>query len=974
MLKDLCLQKTEFEERAENLLSQVQGKPHIMVAVDIEHFRLFNKIYGREAGDYVLDHVADCIKNLVDTHGGMASYMGGDNFSIIMENDLKLVEELEKDILNGLEKYNTKVMFYPIFGVAPIKDTTESVVGLYDNATMALSQTRGRYANRIGYYNSEMEEDLVKELELLSDIQDALEKEEFTFFAQPQCDILTGKIVGAESLVRWIHPEKGMISPGVFIPVLEKNGLIYELDRYVWERVCRWLRSWINRGHHPIPLSINVSRMDILSMDVCGFLKELMEVYNLPKKYLKVEITEGAYAESNGEIDKVVKNLRDEGFIVMMDDFGSGYSSLNMLKNVSVDVIKLDMRFLDISEKEEENEKGIGILESVVNMTKTMGLPIIVEGVETKGQEKFLLSMGCRYIQGFYYYRPLPLEQFEELLADERKLDFGGVRCSQVEGIHVRELLDDNLFDDVILNNMLGATAFYEVYENNVEITRVNQQYFRMAGIAEVAGVGQDVTLWNHVRDDDYIKLLTLFEQAYDNPDSGAQGPIHFVRTDGNVLWVYIKLFFMEEREGRKLYFGSLVDMTDLRVKKSEPEKALGPVADWTEEQQSYVSKHFDELPVAFGVAKMFTDESGESVDYDMVYVNRELAQYYGGNSDRLKSRVTLLFEAEQSIVPKAFHIAYNGGVEEIYTYSSLSNRYLQLTLYQYDQGYVGCILRDVTHTRMNKDALDQIMQSYREVYFINLKDNYCRMIYPNGENMLERGNYEELVNRHYGNGRILTYDEKNVRKFLSLDNLKTKLRDKEQITYRYRRSTEEIPDEWCQTTIAVSERKNGEPKTAVVMVRSIDAILKEEENKRQQNMAKSLTNMAEGFFVYEADKEKKILYANPKVLQIFGCRTMEEFMELTGGTFCGMVHKEDFLRIESEIQEQIHRSDSHMDYIQYRIVRKDGEERWVDDWGHLEDNVEEGSEKLFYVFIKDSTDTINERDKDRLMNLNRYY
>lgn len=314
-------------------------------------------------------------------------------------------------------------------------------------------------------------------------------------------------------------PHKGVDIAGAFVPVLEKNGFIAELDRYVWRRVCQWLRTWIDRGYRPVPISINVSRLDIFSMDVPVYLTELVEEYGLPPRLIKVEITESAYSESNVKIIKAVRDLRIAGFLVMMDDFGSGYSSLNMLKDISVDVLKLDMRFLDISEKEEE--KGINIIESVVNMARVMGLPVIVEGVETKKQEKMLLNLGCRYTQGYYYYRPLSIPQFEELLSDERRLDYEGLRCRQVESLHVREFLDSNLFSDTMVNNMLGAAAFYEMYDNQITITRVNEQYYRLAGASISAEADDSKKLWNHVRDDDRTLLYSIFAQAYENPTEG---------------------------------------------------------------------------------------------------------------------------------------------------------------------------------------------------------------------------------------------------------------------------------------------------------------------------------------------------------------------------------------------------------------------------------------------------------------------
>ena len=247
-------------------------------------------------------------------YGGVAGYQGGDNFSMLMPNKMGLIEELRDGVMQRIGRWNHKAGFLPVIGVCVIDDTTIAPDTLYDRAATALSHVSGNYTNRICKYNISMEEELEEELRLLSEVQTALEKEELTFYVQPQCDISTGKIVGAESLVRWIHGTKGMISPGVFVPVLEKNGYIADLDQYVWKKVCEWLRSWIDRGYHPVPISINVSRIDIFSMDVPGYLMGLLRRYDLPVKLIKVELTESAYAENNDKIIRTVKQLREAGF------------------------------------------------------------------------------------------------------------------------------------------------------------------------------------------------------------------------------------------------------------------------------------------------------------------------------------------------------------------------------------------------------------------------------------------------------------------------------------------------------------------------------------------------------------------------------------------------------------------------------------------------------------------------------------
>ena len=272
-------------------------------------------------------------------------------------------------------------------------------------------------------------------------------------------------------------------------------------------------------------------------------------------------------------------------------------------------------------------------------------------------------------------------------------------------------------------------------------------------------------------------------------------------------------------------------------------------------------------------------------------------------------------------LLTKAYQAAFLGETLNHYAYSSVSGHYLQLTLYQYEYGYVACLIRDVTHMQIHEGALNSMVLSYREVYFLHLKDNYCRMIYPDENRMMERGNYEAVINRHFGTGKILKYDEANIRRFLSLENLRAALKDQNSVEYRYRRSAKDIADEWCLTSVTVSERENGIPKTAVITIRSIDAIMKEEENRRQLRMAESLANMSDGFFIYRAKEDEKILYANPAVVEIFGCESMEDFMDMVNNSFKGMVHPEDLNRVKCDIEQQVDHSDENMDYVQYRII-----------------------------------------------------
>ncbi len=961
----------DFMEDTRQFITQAAPDSYCMVAIDILHFRLFNKLYGRSAGDQLLRQIAGHLETVRKEFRGVTGYFEGDNFCIVMPWQMKLVDQLWDSILASITQGGDVIGVVPLFGIAPLDDLELPPEFYYDCATLALAQATAR--QHTVRYDPGMESDLEEEIRLLAEVSDALKRDEFVFYAQPQCDITTGKLVGAESLVRWQHSTKGLIPPGKFIPVLERNGSIYLLDRQIWEKVCQWLRSWLDRGYTPVPISINISRIDIMSMDVPEYLEQLLKKYSLPAKYIKVEITESAYTEEDDSINDTVNRLRKAGFLVMMDDFGSGYSSLNMLKSIPVDVLKIDMRFLDISEGEEQ--KGIGILESIVNMARLMGLPIIVEGVETHQQENVLRNMGCRYTQGYYYYKPMPVDQLEAALADERQLDFTGLHCKQVEAFHIREFMDGNLFTDTTVNNIFGPSAIYDVFEGQIEITRVNEQYYRMAGMDRMDNQDMARKLWSNVRDDDRPVLLSLFERSYERRPAGAEGTIHYLRVDGKVLWVQVRVFFLREKEGHRIYFVSLADMTSLREQRKARSRAELPALHVDDLEHQRLEQYYGHLPSGFGLARIELDGEGEPTDYDIVYINREMGRMCGDDFDRIRHLILKAFgDNFRKVLRKAYQAAFLGESVDHYIYSSISGHYLQLTLFQYEYGYAGCLLRDVTHMQLYEGAFNSMVLSYREVYYLHLQDNYCRMIYPEQDQVSERGNYEAMVERHFGTGRILKYDEENVRRFLSLSHLRSALETQNSVDYRYRRRGEECADEWCMTSVTISKRENGKPKTAVITIQSIDKIMKEEEERRQARMAESLANMSDGFFIYRALEDENILYANPAVMDIFGCTSMRELLDHVQSSFRGMVHPEDLARVEWEIQHQIRNSDGNMDYVQYRIIRRDGQIRWVDDCGHLENSKWGEEHRLFYVFIKDITDTITSVQKEKLLNSNRFY
>ena len=541
-------------------VNETAAGKYCLVAIDIEHFKLFNEWYGQVAGDKLLREIGAHLNKMRQEFGGIAGYMGGDDFVIVLPNDEKVLENLKCRITGFVRAYGGHTGFLPAFGFYVIDDISLSASQMYDRAILAQETVKGNYAVRCAYYSSDMKTRLENNHVLLAEVQAGLERDEFIYYLQPKCNLNTGKIVGLESLVRWKHPEKGIVAPGYFIPVMESNGLITELDMKVWEQVCQTLQDWIKSGHKVIPISVNVSSVDIYAIDVVEHFKNLVRKYGLPPEYVELEITESAYVEEYKVITGVAEALRNAGFTVLMDDFGSGYSSLNMLKDVNVDVLKIDMKFLKMDEN--TMDKGMGILEAVTRMANIMGLRMIAEGVETEDQINYLLNMGCIYGQGYFFYKPLPVEEIKTLLNDENNVDYRGIQARKIEHIRFKDLFQSELASDSILNNILGPIAIYDVYCDNVELLQVNDKYCLLVG-QDPVDLAENVQVMEAIHPDDRKKMQNIFQRSFQRLAEGAEGTVRRRREDGQYIWINIKAFFLREQDGHKMFYGAVRDVSE---------------------------------------------------------------------------------------------------------------------------------------------------------------------------------------------------------------------------------------------------------------------------------------------------------------------------------------------------------------------------------------------------------------------------
>ena len=271
---------------------------------------------------------------------------------------------------------------------------------------------KGQYMHHEALYTEQMGKEMQREQQIINEMDTALEEKQFVVYFQPKYELDGYTPRGAEALVRWKKPDGTMVSPGEFIPVFEKNGFIIKLDYYVWDQVCQLIATALRAGRKPDPISVNVSRVNLYNPNFLESLVNLVEKYRIPPEYLHLELTESVFSDTENVILNAVNYLHKAGFTILMDDFGSGYSSLNVLKDIDLDVLKIDMKFLS---KGKDDGRGEKILAAVIQMAKALDMPVIAEGVEEKKQVQMLKRLGCNYIQGYYFAKPMPQEDYERL-------------------------------------------------------------------------------------------------------------------------------------------------------------------------------------------------------------------------------------------------------------------------------------------------------------------------------------------------------------------------------------------------------------------------------------------------------------------------------------------------------------------------------------------------------------------------------
>lgn len=548
--------KDKLFREVKGFLTKHSNKKFVFMVYDVDNFKVYNSFFGVEEGDKLIQAMANHIKYLMrEIPNSLYSRNGADTFNIVVEYNSEIISKIIHECVKFLMEYKPEYRIKPTFGIYIIDDINTGVAIMNDRAKLASRKCKGKFTQYSSYYDETLSAEIERSQLLINRVETAMEKEEFVVYYQPKYDIRTSKPESTEALCRWIDPVEGIIPPNSFIPIFEKNGLISKLDYYMWEHVCIHLRNLMDKGIKPLPVSVNISRVNIYNPKLVEVFCELLNKYDIPRELFNIELTESAYTETPEIMARVMSEFRVNGFITMMDDFGSGYSSLNVLKNIPVDKLKIDMKFMEASDYA---GRGECIVASVIRMAKWLNMTVVVEGIETESQVNFLRGIGCEYIQGYYFAKPMPFDEYVKLITtgdvDKKYL---GVE----NDLHTKIANEKNINFSEIISNSQHATALFSVNINKKEVKLIsgNENYYDIFGFKFIKEGMIELSKFIDINAEN--KLFETISEAIKNKNS-AEYEYRQVDIHNNNIWIYLIVNYMCDVDNRSVVLINFENIT----------------------------------------------------------------------------------------------------------------------------------------------------------------------------------------------------------------------------------------------------------------------------------------------------------------------------------------------------------------------------------------------------------------------------
>ncbi len=800
--------KRSFLLSTSRLIHDNPNKKYAIIRFNIDNFKLFNDIFGFDAGDKILFRMGKAFREA--EYGGMTyGYLYADHFVVCAEQEKIEPQTLAESTTALVQSMHSGFDFNVRLGIYNITDPDVEISFACDCAGVALYSIKNDYNRRFAYYEESMTADLKKEQELTAKMADAIKNEEFKVYLQPQYDYTTDTLIGAEALVRWLRDDEGLIPPGDFIPVFEKNGFITQLDEFVWDKTCQLQRKWLDMNINPVPVSVNISRRDIYNSDILMVFEKLLVKYKLDPSLLRLEITESAYMENPEQLINVVETLRKRGFCVEMDDFGSGYSSLNTLKNVPVDILKLDMKFIangtpQPGEDDASSYRGGMILSSVVRMANHLNLPVIAEGIESKNQADYLKSLGCFQMQGYYFARPMPSEKYEELLMAlppaERK---GSIEDKK----NIINFLDPSAQSTMLFNTFIGGTAIIERTGDSVEAIRINDQFFE-----ELCTTRNDFEAnkdFLEIMEDEsrkeFLSVLTKVKET--GKDSFCEIRCNPTGQEGQKLWLRARLRYLSSAGTSDIYYLS-IDNIDFQMQYLQANTAFS----------SRLSSIMETVPCG-----IITFECKEKLS--MIYLNETAASMFGYSYSDFKEKIEEdpFFTFHQDNKKEAEHFikrvidnkqpSFSLKIKVKCADGIFRNTQISGSLIERSEGYpyLSLILIDIdSQERLNYTRQIDFMHSvFSEVLELDYAKNTSRMIKGASSKKEISGtkSLDETV-QLWAEKYVHPEDRSSFLNFISPKNILDTKKDRKNLSFEYRTSPENGKVQFYRTVMLPMEQK----------------------------------------------------------------------------------------------------------------------------------------------------------------------
>lgn len=617
-LTDIYNQETFYSKTSEMIKDYPQTQ-FVIIYWNIERFKIINDLFGTAMGDKLLYTMGQKLKNLVGTQGTYGR-ISADHFAICIDKKFLNLKDLCEKSEHFFDDINPNFKTTVCFGIYDVEDINLPVDNMCDRANLALQKIKGDYSIHYAYYDKTLRDTLLAEQEIYNDMTSALKEHQFEIYIQPIIDIHNHCVDSGEILIRWNHPQKGLIPPNDFIPLFEKNGFIKELDYFVWEEACKFLSDREQKNLRKIPVSVNISRVNVQNPNLCSLIIELTKKYNIDPNMLKLEITESAYIDNPQELLEKSSYLQSQGFTLAMDDFGSGYSSLNHLKDFPVDILKIDMQFLG---RDTISPRSESIITSVINMSKRLNIQTVAEGVETKSHVEFLDSVGCDRLQGYYFSRPVTVKDFNEF--SEHKISYNSNHYSIIKNTSEFDLLKSKSSVHYLLFGKIPyGVSVYSINEKDLTLIYANDSYLKIMGHSSYN------TDFNY-KSLDMQQQNKFKENCFLVAQDKKERTITFERTIRNTQkLIRIKISYLDENSEKTLITVTAEDITE----QTDMQNKIYSLSLEVNKSKNTIIDTFEKLPCAVIEIEIGQDSS------EIVYHNDYAADMLGYSNKEFEAEI----------------------------------------------------------------------------------------------------------------------------------------------------------------------------------------------------------------------------------------------------------------------------------------------------------------------------------------------